>query len=39
MDSLSGFADSVAAVAPLAIAVLIALAAASWLIRSRRRNR
>jgi len=39
MDSLSGFVDFVAAVAPLATAALIAVAAASWLIRSRRRDR
>jgi hypothetical protein len=39
MDSFSGFADSVAAFAPLATVALIALVAAFWLIRSRRRDR
>jgi nitrogen fixation-related uncharacterized protein len=39
MDSLSGFAESVALMVPLAIAALIALAAAFWLIRSGRRDR
>jgi hypothetical protein len=39
MDSLSGFADSIAAIAPLIAAALVALAATFWIIRSRRRGR
>jgi hypothetical protein len=39
MDSLSGFAESITALAPLAVAALIVVAAGFWLVRSRRRDR
>jgi hypothetical protein len=38
MDSLSFLAESVAAAAPLLIGAVVAVAAAIWVVRSRRRR-
>jgi hypothetical protein len=39
MDSLSNFADSIAAAAPLVVAVLTALGAGAWLLTAMMRKR